>query len=156
MAKKREWKGIEINGSILRVALQERGLSRKALADYCEVSEQAVSNWIWNEWNPLEDNFYKICEFLDISPKMLAMSSNELIEHGRTNRIVRFHTREMMGLNDDPDYRETREIYEDLISESERESEEEEVREEEPQIHSPKLPHSNSERTAEGDDDLHG
>lgn len=110
--------------------MQERGFTQRALAKELKVSEDTVAHWLWARYYPQRANFEKLCRVLDVSPNMLVQSSSELIERGRTTRIVRFHAKEVLGQNDAPEYREVREIEVDLALESERVSDEEEVKEE--------------------------
>ena len=119
---------IEINGSILRVVMQERNISRNKLAEEVGVSGRTVWNWLWDIVDPKEENFYKTCEVLKIPPRLLACSSSDLVERGRTNRIIRFHVKELMGTNDDPTYAETQLIQQDLIAEADGESAEAETK----------------------------
>ena len=146
---------VEINGSILRVVMQERNISRDKLADKMGISGRTIWNWIWDENDPTKENFYKLCEALKIPPRLLACSSSDLVEMGRTSRIIRFHTKELMGTNDDPTYAETQLIHQDLVSEATDDAAEEETREEDLTISGAQQPHSDSESSAETDDDMH-
>ena len=146
---------IEINGSILRVVMQERGVTRDQLAEQVGVTGRTIWNWIWDEFDPKEENFYKLCEALKIPPRLLACSSSDLVERGRTNRIIRFHTKELLGTNDDPTYAETQLIHQDLVSDADGDAAENETREEDLTISGAQQPHSDPEPSAETDDDMH-
>ena len=143
---------IEINGSILRVVMQERNISRDKLADLVGVTGRTVWNWIWDEFDPKEENFYKLCEVLKVSPRLLACSSADLVERGRTSRILRFHAKELMGTNDDPTYAETQLIHQDLMAEADGESAEEETKVGEITIPSSPKPHSDPKSVDSGSD----
>ena len=114
MAKAKE--SVQVNGTILRTTIQERGLTQSKVAELIGVSGQAVTAWIWGQADPLYLNFLKLCEVLDVPPKYLALKSSELVERGQTNRVLRFHVRELLGLNEPPTYREIQDITEDLQS----------------------------------------
>ena len=147
---------IEINGLILRCVIQERGLTRKEVAEKIGCAHQQIWNWMWNKNNPVERNFYKLCEVLDINPSMLALSSEELVEHGRTNRVVRWNVKEILGKNEPPRYEEVQQILNDLTLESSRDSEEEEVREEVITVLGEGKPHPDPESDTDGSDEVSG
>lgn len=121
--------GIEINATVLRVAMQERGLNQRQFAELVDVTTDTIHNWVWAKCFPQRRHFDKICEVLNISPQLLSVNSHDLVERGRTARIVRFHVRELIGENDPPDYREVQLIEADLADATERDAAEEEVRE---------------------------
>lgn len=146
-------KGVRINPTSLRVLMQQKGYTQAGFARDVGVSKDTVAAWLWGKYFPQRKNFDEICKVLDIAPNLLVASSAELVERGRTTRIVRFHLNELQGLNDDPEYREVSDITHDLALESERESTEEEVREEDFTIsgegESPEDPEPDADRSDE-------
>lgn len=119
---------IEINASLLRVLMQERGYTIRELAEEMDVTYHTLYGWLWAKNRPLKKNLLKLADALDISPHLIAIRSTDLVERGRTTRSLRFYAREMLGLNEPPDYREIQLIEQDLTDASDRDSEEEEVR----------------------------
>lgn len=123
-----EKESVKINGTLLRVLIQELGLTQTEVAQRLGVSNQTITAWIWGDAKPMFKNYIRLCEVLDIPPKLLAVSAMELKERSLTNRATRFYAREMVGLNEPPDFREVRDIEADLSIAATRDSEEEEVR----------------------------
>lgn len=105
---------VTINSHVLRSAYLARGLTQKRLADEISVDITTIRNWLSNVSSPTPENFTKLCGALDINPKLLEMDSNTLITESKHFRVVDFHVRQMMGLNEPADYKEVRLLMDDI------------------------------------------
>ena len=152
--KRKQLKSVRINGSVLRCIIQARRVSRQQVADAVGVSHQRIWNWMWDEVNPREEHFIKLCEALDIPQRILSISSIELLERSRTNRVVRWSVNEMLGLNEEPEYVEIAAIIEDINAESDRVADEDEVRKEETGLPSEIISHSDSKPNTDSGDEV--
>ena len=148
--------GVVINGIALQVLIQERGLTVQEVSKKANLDSQTLYNWIRGKHKAREDKYYQLCRALSVAPEILQLSSTEIVELGRTTRVLRWHMKEITGTNDDPSYSEIRDVTTDLQSESERESEEDEVREEKITVYSEAESHSDSESNAEEGDGEQG
>ena len=119
---------VKINSLILKKTCAIRRMSQTDLAKAIGVHNNTVWQWIWDKHSPSRDNFYAICEALDISPKLLAMDSKQLAEVGRTERVLNFYLQEVLEENEPADYREVQLIEADLAATSERDAEEGETK----------------------------
>ena len=145
--------GVHVNGILLDTTRQERGFTIEQLAEEAGLAPKTIHSWIWGKRRAQRDKFFQVCRVLDVPPGVLLFSAEELVEHGRTKRVTRFHLKEVLGTNEPPTYKEIQLIEGDLISEQEREAEEDEVREEDFTISSEDTSHSDTEPDApEGDE----
>ena len=122
--------GIEINPIVLKFLIKKSGITQQEFAELVGVDKITVTRWVWDNASPSEKNIYKICEVLKIPRRLLVMNSGDLLEKARTERVVKFSVNEVLDDNEPADYREVQLILQDLSVEQERESEAEEVREE--------------------------
>ena len=143
-----------INGLALDIMIQERGVDKKQLAKSVGVTVETLNNWINGAYKAQRPRFDKLCHVLQIAPKVLSSTSAEIVEYGSTKRILRFHMREAAGINNDPTYREIREIREDLDATTERNIAEDETREENLAILGSVKPHSSSKPDNPGGDEV--
>lgn len=127
--KKGQTTGVVINATMLRVIFQERGFDLPKFADAIGVQSQTVHNYLAKRRNPNKKVFKRICQVLEISPLLLTVASDQLSEIAKHQRIMRFYTREMLGLNEDPTYAEIAKIEEQLADAADGESAESEVKE---------------------------
>lgn len=105
---------VAINSHVLRSAYLARGFTQKRLADEIEVDISTIRNWLSNISSPTTENFVKLCDTLQVDPALLEMDSNTLITESKHFRVVDFHVRQMMGLNDPADYKEIRLLMQDI------------------------------------------
>lgn len=145
--------GVLINTTSLRVLYQERGLTQQSLADRVGVSLQTVQMWLWGDRTPSKKNFAKLCAALQVSPNMLEISTNELVERGSHARINRFHQREMLGKNEPPEYKEVQRIHADLQDAAARDAAEEEVKAGNITVFGAQVASGDTEPDTEGGDD---
>ena len=144
---------IAINPTLLRIVIQEKGLTQKKFAELVGVTTDTVQNWVWGRNAIHKDNYAKVCDVLQVSPQLLVLHSGELVERGRTARVMRFHARELLGQNDAPDYREVQLVEADLATADERDAAEEEVREEEVTVYGEDQPSESGESDPEPSDE---
>ena len=122
--------GVTINTTILRVLYQERGFTQPQVAEKIGVSVKSFQNWLWGKCNPSPENFEKICEVLQVAPAMLEGTSQDQMIRGKHALVMRFYTRELIGENEPPTLRDAQSVEQDLNTTADRESAEEDVRQE--------------------------
>ena len=108
-------KGIEINTNVLRATYIERGYTQKRLAEELGVTANTIQNWLKGDSNPNTENFIKLCDLLDIEPALMTMDSTQLISESKHFKLVQYHTRQLLGLNDPASYKEIRIVEHDLL-----------------------------------------
>ena len=98
---------------------------------------ETIEEWFFGESYPNEDQFKVICKVLEVMPKILTMSSIDLVTRARHLRVARFYLNEFLGYNDAPVQREIREIESDIQNSADRGAAEEDVKSAEITIFSP-------------------
>ena len=99
------------------------------LAHDIGVTRETVHNWCWGNANPTTENFVKLCGQLRIDPKILCMSSSQLISVGKHDRMIGYYTSQALGENDSVDeYSEARQLEIDILADGYREDAEQEVK----------------------------
>ena len=127
---------VRVNTTVLRTLCQERGFTPTELARKIGVSPSTVNNWMWGKTLPQLGKFEKLCDALQVAPSFLTINVDDLVERGRTSRVIRFFVKEMLGENAAPDYREIQSVLEDVLSSAERIASEEETKEGELTVYS--------------------
>ncbi|MDO6431556.1 helix-turn-helix transcriptional regulator [Flavitalea sp. BT771] len=61
----------------IKVALAEKGISNKALAEALEVSEDTVSTWCVQRKQPSWENLYAIADFLEMDVRALLVPNKK-------------------------------------------------------------------------------
>ena len=151
--KKHHSSGVEINPMLLRVYYQERGFTQYELSQKVGVSVVTIYKWLKGETRPKTETFYKLCDVLQIEPNVLVAPTSGFINDSKHVRVLRFHAREMAGLNEPPTYSESAAIEQSLANEGQMEAEAQEVKAGQATVFSPQQSATDTESdTTDGDE----
>ena len=126
-----------------------RDLKPKGLAEAMQIHPNSVYAWLWGERFPTEENFFKLCEVLDVPDVQLTAQSKEIRDRARHERAMKHYHAEMLDELPIADYREVQLIESDIERTSELDPSSDDAREGEiiipSEVDAPHNPESDSE-----------